>query len=258
MKNTIWFFSFETLGRMHKNIFFFFQLFFVFLEVLTKTGYFNIGFVFFFKWQKKQTKIKQNSVKQYTRGNHKILNIHFFLLDRTRPTIVGLDRTQPKIHGLGSASPQQLVTVHEHSNQLHLTCRDVHRARPAWRGRKQKQKGRRVYLEKPRSLVMASGGGGSRRRRCWWQLMVSSPLSSPVFLSVFFVFVFVFFLFFLPFFLFGSFFFFLSVFPPSPFFCSLPYIYRWKQGRDMVGAATVQLLHDYPRGTFPPFFTAPW
>jgi hypothetical protein len=26
----------------------------------------------------------------------------------------------------------------------------------------------------------------------------------------------------------------------------------------MVGAATVQLLHDYPRGTFPPFFTAPW
>ena len=178
---------------MHKNIFFFFQFFFVFLEVLTKTRYFNIGFVFFFEMTKKQTEIKQNSVKQYTRGNHKILNIHFFLLDRTRPTIVGLDRTQPKIHGLGSASPQQLVTVHEHSNQLHLTCRDVHRARPAWRGRKQKQKGRRVYLEKPRSLVMASGGGGSRRRRCWWQLMVSSPLSSPVFLSVFFVFVFVFF-----------------------------------------------------------------
>jgi len=149
----------------------------------------------------------------------------FFLLDRTRPTIVGLDRTRPKIHGLGSASPQQLVTVHEHSNQLHLTCRDVHRARPAWRGKKRKQKGRRVYLEKPRSSVMASGGGGSRRRRCWWQLTVSSPLSSPVFLSVFFVFVF----FFCSSFLSSSsglFFFFLSVFPPSPFFCSLPYIYR--------------------------------
>jgi hypothetical protein len=62
------FFSFETIGRMHKNIFF--SIFFVFLEVLTKTGYFNTGFVFF-QNDKKQTEIKQNNVKQYTRGNHK-------------------------------------------------------------------------------------------------------------------------------------------------------------------------------------------
>jgi len=33
-----------------------------------KTGYFNIGFVFFVEMTKKQTEIKQNSVKQYTRG----------------------------------------------------------------------------------------------------------------------------------------------------------------------------------------------
>jgi hypothetical protein len=61
-------FSFETLGRMHKNIFSF-LIFFVFLEVLMKTGYFNTGFVFF--KMKKKTKIKQNNVKQYTQGNHK-------------------------------------------------------------------------------------------------------------------------------------------------------------------------------------------
>jgi len=40
------FFSFETLGRMHKNIFFLFFNFFVFLKVLTTTRYFNTGFVF--------------------------------------------------------------------------------------------------------------------------------------------------------------------------------------------------------------------
>jgi len=43
-------FYFETLGRMHKNIFsfsFFFLIFLYFLEVLTKTGYFNIEFCIF-------------------------------------------------------------------------------------------------------------------------------------------------------------------------------------------------------------------
>jgi len=90
------------------------------------------------------------------------------LLGRTRSTIVGLDWTKPKIQ----PGPHQLVTVHEHSNQLHLACRDVHCARPAWQGKKRKQEGWRVYLEKPRSSVMASGGGGSRRWQCWWQLLL--------------------------------------------------------------------------------------
>jgi len=40
------FFNFETLGRMHKNIFSF-LIFLYFLEVLTKTGYFNIEFCIF-------------------------------------------------------------------------------------------------------------------------------------------------------------------------------------------------------------------
>jgi len=53
---------------MHKNIFFF--KFFCILEVLMKTRYFNTAFVFF-RNDKKKTEIKQNSVKQYRRGNHK-------------------------------------------------------------------------------------------------------------------------------------------------------------------------------------------
>jgi hypothetical protein len=92
--------------------------------------------------------------------NHKMLKIYIFLLGWTRPTIVGLDWTRPKIH---EPSPHQLVTVYEHNNQLYLTCKDVYRARPAWQGKKRKQEGWRVYLEKPRLSVMASGGGGSRR-----------------------------------------------------------------------------------------------
>ena len=63
MKNTIWFFSLETLGRMHKNIFFLFFKFFCILKVLTKTRYFNTGFLFL--WCKIQTDIKQKKVEKY-------------------------------------------------------------------------------------------------------------------------------------------------------------------------------------------------
>ena len=63
MKNTIWFFSLETLGHMHKNIFFLFFKFFCILKVLTKTRYFNTGFLFL--WCKIQTDIKQKKVEKY-------------------------------------------------------------------------------------------------------------------------------------------------------------------------------------------------
>jgi len=43
---------------MHKNIFSFFQFFFAVLEVLMKTGYFNIEIVFL--WCKLQTDINKN------------------------------------------------------------------------------------------------------------------------------------------------------------------------------------------------------
>jgi hypothetical protein len=42
------------------------------------------------------------------------------------------------------------------------------------------------------------------------------------------------------------------------FFCSAPCFYRQKQGKDVAGAATMLPPHNCPRGTFPPFFTAPW
>jgi hypothetical protein len=52
-----------------------FSIFFVFLEVLTKTGYFNTVFVFF-QIDRKQTEIKQNNIKQYTQ---EITNIEKYL-----------------------------------------------------------------------------------------------------------------------------------------------------------------------------------
>jgi len=65
MKKTQYdFFSFETLCRMHKNIFFFFfSNFFGIFKVLTKIRYFNTGFVFL--WHKIQTDIKQNLIEKY-------------------------------------------------------------------------------------------------------------------------------------------------------------------------------------------------
>ena len=68
------FFSFETLDRMHKNIFFFFQIVFCILEVLMKTGYFNTGFVFL--RHKIQTDIKKKAYRKRWKS-HKILKIKF-------------------------------------------------------------------------------------------------------------------------------------------------------------------------------------
>jgi hypothetical protein len=44
----------------------------------------------------------------------------------------------------------------------------------------------------------------------------------------------------------------------APFFVMPPCFYRQKQGRDVAGVATVLPPHNCLRGTFPPFFTAPW
>jgi hypothetical protein len=100
---------------------------------------------------------------------------------------------------MGSAkpNPHQLVTVHEQSNQLHLAYRDMHHARPTWLREETKAKGRRVYLEKPRSSVMASDSGGSRRRRKWFVvagddvfLLSLPPLFFVLFSATFFFFFF--------------------------------------------------------------------
>ena len=102
-KNTIVFFSFETLGRMHKNIFSFFKFFCIlFLEVLTKTGYFNTGFVFL--RHKILPDINQNDIKT-TRENCKILKQIFLKI-----FLNGLGQAQ--IHGLGRTWPNYMSPDH--------------------------------------------------------------------------------------------------------------------------------------------------
>jgi len=82
-------FSFEKLGRMHKNIFFLFFKFFCILEVLTKTGYFNTGFVFFFGI-KIPTKYKTKFSKKITENNYNFLKRNFFFnWVGPGPTILG-------------------------------------------------------------------------------------------------------------------------------------------------------------------------
>jgi len=82
-------FSFEKLGRMHKNIFFLFFKFFCILEVLTKTGYFNTGFVFFFGI-KIPTKYKTKFSKKITENNYNFLKRKFFFnWVGPGPTILG-------------------------------------------------------------------------------------------------------------------------------------------------------------------------
>jgi len=95
MKNTIWFFSFETLGRMHKNIFFLFFNFFAFLEVLMKTGYFNTEIVFL--WCKIQIDINKNDVEKYTGKFVTFWNKHlkFFKMGRVKPKYMGWPKPGP-------------------------------------------------------------------------------------------------------------------------------------------------------------------
>ena len=109
-----------------------------------------------------------------------------------------------------------------------------------WNRRKKKRKGEGLTY------------GGCNRWLCYWgrqavALVVcsgSSPFSSPFYFSLSVVLYFFFFvlLFLCPFF--SSL---LSLLYPP--FCSprLPCIYRWKQGRDMVGADTMLSPHDCPR-----------
>jgi len=61
-KHNMIFLALRHLAVCTKIFFYFFNCFFVFLEVLTKTGYFNIGFVFFFQMTKKKNKLRLNKI----------------------------------------------------------------------------------------------------------------------------------------------------------------------------------------------------
>ena len=77
-------------------------------------------------------------------------------MGRTRPISVGwANPAQNPWAGL-KPSPTQLV---KHSNQLLRPCRDVHSARPAWRGKKRKPR--------KRGEVFTWTGGDAGD--CWWR-----------------------------------------------------------------------------------------
>jgi len=63
---------------MHKNIFLFLIFFLYFWKFWRKPGILIPDSYFLEMKKKKQTEIKQNSVKQYTRGNYKYWKIFFF------------------------------------------------------------------------------------------------------------------------------------------------------------------------------------
>ena len=68
--------------------------------------------------------------------------------------------TRPKIHGLGSspAQPSWLLCMSTVTS-FSFACRDVHSARPAWRGKKRKQR--------KRGEVFTWTGGDAGD--CWWR-----------------------------------------------------------------------------------------
>jgi len=73
--------------------------------------------------------------------------------------------------------------MHEHSNQLHLACRDEHHARPAWWGKRRKQRGggstwRSLGRQwQPAMAVVPGGGAGGSR----WLAMLFFFSLSPLF-----------------------------------------------------------------------------
>jgi hypothetical protein len=127
-ENMIWFFYFifERLGRMHEN-----KIFFLFLNVLTKTGYSNIRFV---SLQYKNT--NQYWLKIFAE-NHRFFKIIFedfffvVVLDPTqketrpklakneiRPTFYRAGLSPTMWAGLSSPKEQLAGYCAEHSNQV--------------------------------------------------------------------------------------------------------------------------------------------
>jgi hypothetical protein len=84
---------------MHKNIFLFLIFFLYFWKFWRKPGILIPDSYFLEMKKKKQTEIKQNSVKQYTRGNYKYWKIFFSLIFFWN----GPDPAQ--MHGLGRTRP---------------------------------------------------------------------------------------------------------------------------------------------------------
>jgi len=222
VKKNMSFFSFETRGRMHKNIFF--SIVFVFLEVLTKTEYFNTRFVYilFLEMTKKHTEIKQNGVKQYTWGNHKYWKIFFLLiiffwngLDPTQ--ICGLDRTRPKC-----MSPARVNSALHFS---HATWTVEAGSEGEEAGERRRGEGltyggchcwRSCWRRKAAAQVMALAVRAGRRWLCFFPPFLSSVLRSLLCFFFFFFYSLFFFLLSISSLLLLSVFFFVVLFSSSP------------------------------------------
>jgi len=97
----------------------------------------------------------QNGVKQYTRGNRKNFKHAFFYgPNPAHHYWAGPESTQDPWSWLSPAHISWLLCM---STVTSFTVREETKA-----------KGRRVYLEKPRSSVTARDGSGSRRWRKWF------------------------------------------------------------------------------------------
>jgi len=150
--------------------------------------------------------------------------------------LLGWTRLDPRSMGWAQPSPHQLVTVHEHSNQLRLACRDVHCARLCMAREKIKAKEKGAEgLPREASAVSdgqrwrgGSSDGPSSSLLCVLLCFFSILLFLSLFFSVLSPFILFFFLSF--FFSLRSFSFFSSILPffLSVFsFCALPLcIYR--------------------------------
>jgi len=140
MKDTIWFFSFETLGRIHKNIFLYL---FIYLFLLTKTGYFNTRFDCYgaFTWNGPTWPNKKNgpAPAQHTKWAS----------------------TGPKKYN-------RLVTVLcTVTSQLTIMLQNVNCSRSACKMKEEKTKESGAVKER---RVPGVGGGCCRlRRRGWWR-----------------------------------------------------------------------------------------
>ena len=243
MKNTIWFFSFETLGRMHKNIYFF-QCFLYFLKVLTQTGYFNTGFVFL--PCKILPDINKNNIKT-TRKKYIYIKcwnkyFQFFLLK----WVGSGPNTWAGPRPCEQCPP--LFTCYVNSGGVAGTQQEKEEGEKGW----------------PAVAATVGCATGSDRRRRWWPVTLFFFSLSPLFYVLFLLFSSSFFFSFSPLFsllssaLYLSLGLSVSLFPLFSvlFFFPFPCFYRQKQGRETWLGRPLCCRPEPPKG-YVPFLLPP-
>jgi len=165
MKNTIWFFSFETLDRMRKNIFSFFNLFLYFLKFWRKLG---ILISDSYCWnEKKQIEIKQNINKK----SEEITNIkqYFFYFF--------WKWAGPGPNAWAGSNLAQLRVLGWRCQPITVDLSTIHMQREQWRGKRRRRRRRWRRRGKKADLRWRRGGAarGDRQQR-WWFVVVGSAV----------------------------------------------------------------------------------